>query len=275
MQLTIKGLKHVEYRTSDEICEICGRNLIYMKPSDHIGWLKRDCECIKAKRKAEIKQGDINARDYIRESSGIPKKYSDKTFDNYTPRNDDEKKLKQLAFEFAGKNYYNTGKWLVMLGGVGVGKTHISIAIMNKTIDSMDIAEYIAERFIHGYDTNITPPCRYIRCTDLIEGEKDRMKDNSATNYEAICKNTPLLVLDDFGVTSATDWNKDLFYRVLDHRYINDLPTVLSTNLGIEELKKATGTRIYDRLREMCKAPVAVNSKSYRPTVATVTKEKA
>lgn len=254
----------MERKTSDERCLNCGRPIEYIKPAEHIGWIRRDCECVFEKRKAELQQGVINAREYIREKCGVPKKYLDKTFDNYIPRSEDEKKLKQLGIEFAEKNFDNIGIWFVMTGGVGVGKTHISTAIMNKTIDTMDIAEHTAKHFITGYTDNVILPCRYVRCTDLIEGEKDRMKDYSGIDYESICKYTPLLVLDDFGVTKSTDWNKDLFYRILDYRYINELPTVLSTNLTADELKEALGARSYDRLKDMCKNPLAVNGSSFR-----------
>ena len=90
------------------------------------------------------------------------------------------------------------------------------------------------------------------------------MRNNSGTDYEAICKYTPLLVLDDSGVTKLTDWNRELFYRILDYCYINELPTVLSPNMTADELKEALGTRSYDRLKDMCKNPLAINGESFR-----------
>lgn len=254
----------MERKTSNEICSECGRPIEYIKPTELTGWIKRTCDCVYEKREEEIQKAAVKAREYVRAHCGIPKMYLDKTFDNYIPRNDDERKLKQWGIEFAEKKFDNTGIWLIMLGGCGVGKTHISTAIMNKTVDTMEISEQVARGFINGYTDNVALPCRYVRCTDLIENELYRMRNNSGTDYEAICKYTPLLVLDDFGVTKATDWNRELFYRILDYRYINELPTVLSTNMTADELKEALGTRSYDRLKDMCKNPLAINGESFR-----------
>lgn len=254
----------MERKTSDELCPDCGRFIEYIYPSAQIGWIKSRCVCVKEKHEEELKKATVKAREHIRTLCGIPKMFLDKTFDNYIPRNDDEKKLKQWTVEFSEKKFDNTGIWLIMLGDCGVGKTHISTAIMNKTVDTMEISEQVAKGFINGYTDNVALPCRYVRCTDLIENELYRMKSNSGTDYEAICKYTPLLVLDDFGVTKATDWNRELFYRILDYRYINELPTVLSTNMTADELKEALGKRSYDRLKDMCKNPLAVNGESFR-----------
>lgn len=248
-----------------EYCPNCGRQLEYFQPTPICKVIQRTCVCYYEQKEKELATGTIRAREHMRKLSGLPIGYIKKTFDNFEPRNDDEANCKRLSTEFADKDYSNTGLWFVMAGTVGTGKTHISAAIINRMIDNCAIDENIARQFVPlGGFGNITPPCKYIRCTDLIAGVKERMDNHTAEDFETICKNTAVLILDDFGVTRTTEWNQDLFYRILDHRYINEKPTVISTNLSVEELKSAFGERTYDRIKDMCKLPVIITGESYR-----------
>lgn len=252
-------------KKSTEYCKKCGRKLEFFQPTQISGLIPKTCVCYYEQKEKELIIGIDRARNHMRELSGLSKGYRNKTFENYIPRNENEVLCKKLSMEFADKDYEDTGLWFVMAGNVGVGKTHLSAAIINRIINNCPIDERTARKYVPlgGFD-NITPPCKYIRCTDLIAGAKERMDDNTATDFEALCKNTVVLILDDFGVTKATEWNQDLFYRILDHRYINQKPTVISTNLSVEELKAAFGERTYDRIKDMCKMPVIISGESYR-----------
>lgn len=252
-------------KKSTEYCEKCGRKLEFFQPTQISGLIPKTCVCYYEQKEKELIIGTDRARDHMRELSGLPKGYRNKTFENYISHNENEALCKELSMEFANKNYDVTGLWFVMAGNVGVGKTHLSAAIINRIIDNCPIDEHTARKYVPlgGFD-NTTPPCKYIRCTDLIAGAKERMDNNTTTDFEALCKNTAVLILDDFGVTKATEWNQDLFYRILDHRYINQKPTVISTNLSVEELKAAFGERTYDRIKYMCKMPVIITGESYR-----------
>lgn len=39
-----------------------------------------------------------------------------------------------------------------------------------------------------------------------------------------------LFVLDDLGIEKETDWTHEQLYRILDARYENELPTIITTN---------------------------------------------
>lgn len=59
-----------------------------------------------------------------------------------------------------------------------------------------------------------------------------------------------LLVIDDLGVGQYTDWAADSLYRIVDARWSNDRPMVVTTNLLAEELAGVVGDRIASRLSE-------------------------
>ncbi|MEU4999694.1 ATP-binding protein [Streptomyces sp. NPDC021622] len=62
---------------------------------------------------------------------------------------------------------------------------------------------------------------------------------------------SPLLLLDDLGAAKATEWTEELAYRLIDHRYVHELPTLITTNLPIADLRTAVGDRVASRLAEM------------------------
>jgi DNA replication protein DnaC len=75
----------------------------------------------------------------------------------------------------------------------------------------------------------------------------------------------PLLVLDDLGAEKTTEWVQSVIYEIIDHRYNEYLPLIITTNLKAGELAEKLGSRTADRIRSFCKL-VMLNLKSQRPT---------
>lgn len=61
----------------------------------------------------------------------------------------------------------------------------------------------------------------------------------------------PLLILDDLGAAKQSEWTEELTYRVINRRYIDMLPTLITTNLTADALRRAVGDRVGSRLTEM------------------------
>ena len=81
-------------------------------------------------------------------------------------------------------------------------------------------------------------------------------------------KNASLLILDDLGAENSTDWAREKIYEIIDSRYRDKKPIIITTNLKLEQLmeKMAGGDRVYrtyDRIIEMC-TPVEVKGKVRR-----------
>lgn len=60
-----------------------------------------------------------------------------------------------------------------------------------------------------------------------------------------------LLFLDDLAVGKASDWTEEVLYRILNHRYDHELPTLVTTNLPPDGLSAALGARLVSRLTGM------------------------
>jgi DNA replication protein DnaC len=65
-----------------------------------------------------------------------------------------------------------------------------------------------------------------------------------------------LLMLDDLGAGKSTDWTEDTLYRLIDHRWSNNRPTMFSTNLPPKTLANTVGERIMSRLGDAIKVAI-------------------
>lgn len=65
-------------------------------------------------------------------------------------------------------------------------------------------------------------------------------------------KTAPFAVLDDIGVRTATEGFRGDLHSVINHRVVNQLPTVYTSNLPMEQLITALDKRLYDRVRDLC-----------------------
>lgn len=122
---------------------------------------------------------------------------------------------------------------LLLTGGTGLGKTHLSSAIVGRVIKEGHYAVYVT-------------------VTELIaDYEYERFSrswgDDSPSRTDKY-KECELLVLDDFGTEVDNQFTASSLYTLLNDRLNRGLPTVISTNLSPEEIKNRYVERIASRI---------------------------
>jgi len=123
-----------------------------------------------------------------------------------------------------------TGPSLILSGPPGRGKTH---------------EVYAARKWF--YDIGVPVSWTITTAADL-NGALRRFDGVDARDYAKAA----LLAIDDLGAGNHTQFNDDTLYRIVNHRYENELPTLITTNLPGKEIQPVFGERIAARLREMC-----------------------
>ncbi len=126
--------------------------------------------------------------------------------------------------------------WLVLGGSVGWGKTHLAVAVLNWRID-------------HPEDGQ---PGKYVNCPDFLAHLRQGIDEGGFEDTLTLYREVPLLVLDDLGAEyqrrrgDAPTWADEQIYRVMDHRYRERMPTIVTTNVS----QANTPARLRDRLRD-------------------------
>ncbi len=119
--------------------------------------------------------------------------------------------------------------WLLLVGRYGCGKTHLAAAIANQTIESG-----IATLFLTVPD--LLDWLRYAYSGTEMSFEE---------RFEEI-RESPMLILDDFGTQNATAWAQEKIFQIMNHRYINQLPTVVTSNIAISDFEGRIRSRLQD-----------------------------
>lgn len=168
--------------------------------------------------------------------SAIPERFQDRTLSSYEATTRDQKHALQFAQRYADgfDDVLLTGRCALFLGRPGTGKTHLAIGI----------ALSIMER---GHSALFVTAQRAIR---RVKDTWRRGSDETETQAVAALVYPDLLILDEIGVQHGSDTEKLILFDVLNERYEQRKPTVLLSNLPIDEVKLYLGERIFDRIRE-------------------------
>ncbi|NED87689.1 ATP-binding protein, partial [Streptomyces sp. SID11233] len=75
--------------------------------------------------------------------------------------------------------------------------------------------------------------------------------DTDSERVLASYSRVPLLILDDLGAARSTEFVEEQTYRLINRRYNHELPTLVTTNLRIGDLRAHLGDRVASRLSQM------------------------
>jgi len=156
------------------------------------------------------------------------------TFDNFDHKRlelppEQRQNLRQ-AFNLAVEFARSPEGWLIFQGINGCGKTHLAAAIANY-------------RLAQG------KPVLFVVVPDLLDHLRSTFSPESKISYDEFSeklKETPLLILDDFGEQSATPWAQEKLYQLINYRYNARLPMVVTTCLSLDEIETRISSRMVD-----------------------------
>ena len=216
----------------DPNCEFCG-GVGFLRsdvPLGHPNFGRLEpCVC----RSGEVAQ---NARQRLYEMSNLDR-LSHLTLENFNTTGNPKAEFVtpqeisslQMAKDVSEEFSNNMQGWLLLEGAYGCGKTHLAAAIANAAVH-------------RGV------PTLFITVPDLLDSLRFAY-GNPETTFEARfeeIRNADLLVMDDFGTHNATAWAQEKLFQIINYRYINKLPTVITTNLILDEIESRIRSRLQD-----------------------------
>lgn len=219
-----------KYGPGDPNCPIChGLGFVgYDVPFDdpRFGQMQI-CSC-------RLQEVQHNQREHLYKLSNLDA-LSNLTFENFLPRGRVGLGLAQAnsleqAFNSA-QNFAGLQKgWLLLTGSYGSGKTHLAAAIANQAVA-------------------MGTPTIFLTVPDLLDWLRFSYSSASDTNYETRfneIRTAPLLILDDFGTQSTTPWADEKMFQIINTRYINKLPTVITSNHQLSDFDGRIHSRLLD-----------------------------
>lgn len=137
-------------------------------------------------------------------------------------------------------NYADTfsthSKSILMKGGTGLGKTHLSLAIANEVIRK-------GASVIYTSAPQILNKLEREHFTYQYEAQEE--------TFNSLLK-CDLLILDDLGTEFVSDFTRSCVYNLFNSRILADKPIIISTNLQLDELMTTYSQRFVSRLLGSC-----------------------
>jgi DNA replication protein DnaC len=248
-------------RPQDDVCQFCFGTGTRLEP----GKGAVICDC----RRSNSETRSLDA-------ARIPPRFRECSFHNYYPKNDSQ----YFAHSFASRlveEYPAVEAGLLFMGSVGVGKTHLAIAVLKELIEKKGVT------------------CLFYESGSLLKAIQDSYNPVSQTSEMRVLApvyQAEVLLLDELGATVPTNWVRDTMYQIINTRYNNKKLTIFTTNYldeargaadesadsadskrrrtfaadRIQEmttLEERIGTPLRSRLYEMCKK-VMIEGEDYR-----------
>ncbi len=125
------------------------------------------------------------------------------------------------------------GPSLLIVGAVGTGKTWQAYGAIRALAVSGAYCGWL-----------------FTSAADLYACLRPRPGIDSEQEFERFA-HCGLLVLDDLGVAKGSEWTEEVNYRLINHRYEHEKPTLITSNVPPKQLAAALGARVASRLMEM------------------------
>ncbi|MBR7071522.1 MAG: ATP-binding protein [Clostridia bacterium] len=155
--------------------------------------------------------------------------YADKPDENGVSPRKRMTAIFKLCKEFALNFQPNNGKNLLFMGNAGLGKTHLTLAIVSAVIDK-------GYEVIYGSAQNLL---------NLVE--REQFSAEKGDSFETMTR-CDLLVIDDLGTEFTSPFALTTLYGLINTRLLANRSTILNTNLSMAEIEARYTPRISSRL---------------------------
>ena len=181
----------------------------------------------------------------LKRSSIVDDKFLDSNFTTCVICKDNVSQI-QLCKRYAERfdELYKKNQGLLLYGNVGTGKSHIAACICN--------------RLMH----RLTP----VFATSFVKLLEENPKNVDVPYIISKMGKADLVLFDDLGAERNTSYALEMVYNLIDSRYRQRKPMIVTTNLSIDEMQNVQDIRyrrIYDRVLECC-YPVLFDGQSFR-----------
>lgn len=201
-------------------CPICGNKggiAIYKKETRQVWW--KACSCLENKK---------NLANVEKSGLGALLNYRVKDFKAET---DYQKAMKDMTAHYL---YHAKKEWFALLGQSGSGKTMLCSAICNQLLKTGHVVKYL----IWG---------------EFMTALRHMKYDEQRNEYYTAYLNAEVLYVDDLFKGKITDYERDIGFQIINHRYNHNLVTIISSEWymsDLAQLDEAMASRIYQRATE-------------------------
>ena len=204
------------------------------------GW-----ETFEQQTREKSEQLKKKARSQLFVDAGIPTRFQGMTINSFRARYNVKTKAEainaaetlireiKLPKQAAGQFYYGLWLW----GDYGVGKTSLLSTVYAALLEKLGGGLWI----------------NYYSFLDQIRGG---FEDNTASARKQQAMLAPVLMIEDMGNVAKgaeTAFNREVFWQIIYHRHANNMPTLITSNLGKYEMSAHFGEGLYQRLAELLK----------------------
>jgi DNA replication protein DnaC len=198
---------------------------------------------VEAKKEAEQLRNAERSR--LLRKSGLPARYDTATFEK-AEITDANRDIYARVMEFSA----NPTGGLLLSGPVGTGKTFLAACVVNSYLDRL-------KRVTFGNVLN--------HLGRLKRSYSEETQEEEWRILDELCK-VPLLVIDDLGKEKVSEWVEQTLYQVVDSRYREEKPLIVTTNFNPDKLGgryPEIGPAMMSRIAEMCD-PIFVGGEDRR-----------
>lgn len=99
-----------------------------------------------------------------------------------------------------------------------------------------------------------TPLALFVVYAELMDMLRYSRSDEQVGRFVEVVNTVPLLLLDDVGSGTMSDYVREQTYMILNHRFNHRLSTIITTNYGLRELasENLLGARNVSRITARC-----------------------
>lgn len=238
----------------DKHGEFTGKKLKFFSRIMRLGCPECSKESEEAEEQRKLEQRgfamEIRIREYLGRS-GIPVRFKEKGFDDYKAGTKDAERALAISQAYAKKfpDRLKEGGGLIFCGKPGTGKTHLSSAI----------ASYVIK--YHGMSALFTS---VLSMTRKVKETYSKNAEYSERQVLQMFSHPDLLIVDEVGVQFGSDSEKQILFEIINNRYETMKPTIMISNLPLNELSEFAGERVIDRMKEGGGAVVSFSWESHR-----------